>query len=134
MSSDGAYQPQRPHSWRRKFSCAWRGTKCGLRGESSFFVHLFMAAAVLVAAWVLNVSLLEFYILLVCIAGVLTAEMFNCALERLAKVITSKYDQDVCDALDTSSAAVLLASIGAAIVGSIIFIRRLGVLLDWWSG
>jgi diacylglycerol kinase len=68
-----------------------------------------------------------------CITVVLTAEMFNSALESMAKAITGQSDPHLGNSLDIGSGAVLLASLGAAIVGSIIFIARLGAMLSWWS-
>ncbi len=71
---------------------------------------------------------------MLCIAGVLTAEMFNSALESMAKAITGESDPHLGNSLDIGSAAVLVASIGAAVVGAIIFGHRVGVLLEWWQG
>ncbi len=122
--------PERP--WPRKFRDAFRGMKAGVRGQSSFFVHFFLTAAVIVAAVVLRVDLIEWCILLICIAMVLSAEMFNSALESMAKAITGETDPHLGNSLDIGSGAVLVASIGAAIVGSIIFINRLGMMLQWW--
>ena len=118
--------------WNRKFRDAFRGMKEGVRGQSSFFVHFFTAAAVIAAAAVLGVSLVEWCLLLLCITGVLTAEMFNSALESMAKAITGESDPHLGNSLDIGSAAVLLASIGATVVGTIIFAHRLGILLGWW--
>ncbi|NQU23523.1 MAG: diacylglycerol kinase family protein, partial [Candidatus Nealsonbacteria bacterium] len=56
---------------------------------------------------------------------VFCAEMFNSALESLAKAITDQFDPHVRTALNVGSAAVLVASIGAAIVGAIIFLNQL---------
>ena len=123
---------RRRRSWPRKFRDAFRGVWLAVRGQSSFRVHFLFAAAVIVCAAAMQVALAEWCVLLVCIALVLTAETFNSALELLAKAITDKHDPHLADALDTGSAAVLVASIGAAIVGSIIFIHRLGVLAGWW--
>ncbi len=75
---------------------------------------------------------MEWCLLLLCIAGVFTAEMFNSALESMARAITGKSDPHLGNSLDIGSAAVLLASAGASIVGTIIFARRLGILLGWW--
>ena len=58
-------------------------------------------------------SLVEWCLLLLCIAGVLTAEMFNSALESMAKAITGESDPHLGNSLDIGSAAVLVASIGA---------------------
>jgi diacylglycerol kinase len=121
-------------SWIAKFRCAFRGAELGIRGQSSFFVQFFFAAAVIVAAVVLHVTRIEWCLLILCIAGVLTAEMFNSALEAMARTITHEFDPHIGGALDIGSAAVLVASTGAAVVGTIIFLDRLLVLLGWWPG
>ena len=125
--------PRRRRSWGKKFGDAFRGLAVGVRGQSSFRVHFFFAAAVIVCAVVMRMPRLEWCVLLVCIATVLAAETFNSALELLAKAITEEHDPRLADALDIGSAAVLVASIGAALVGSILFLHRLGVLLGWWG-
>jgi diacylglycerol kinase len=127
---DDLISPER--SWVHKFSDAFRGVKAGVRGQSSFFVHFFIAAAVVVAGVVLGMDCVEWCVLLLCIAGVLTAEMFNSALESMAKAITGESDPHLGNSLDIGSAAVLVASIGAAIVGTVVFAHRLLVLLGWW--
>ena len=104
-----------------------------MRGQSSFYVHLTMAAAVTVAAVVLRVSLIEWCVLVLCISTVIGAEMFNTAFESVARAITQEYNDDVRNALDIGSGAVLLMAVGAAAVGSTIFVLRLGVWLGWWG-
>lgn len=126
---------QKPHgerSWLEKFRDAFRGVKEGVRGQSSFFVHFFAAAAVIMAAAILGMSLTEWCLLLLCITIVLAAEMFNSALESLAKAVTDRFDPHVNRALNIGSAAVLIAAIGAAVVGTIVFGNWLRNLLDWW--
>ena len=122
--------PQR--SWIKKFGDPFRGVKKGVRGQSSFFVHFFTAAAVVAAATIMKVSLVEWCVLLLCIALVLTAEMFNSGLESMGRAITDEPDAHLGGALDIGSAAVLIASIGAATVGTIVFVHRLGQLIGWW--
>jgi diacylglycerol kinase len=116
-------------TWYEKFRDAFRGVRSGMRGQISFRVHIFMSAAVVITAALLRCSLAEWCILLLCIAGVLTAEMINSALEHFAKAVAKDHVPQIGEALDTGSAAVLLASIGAALVGAIIFISRLAMLL-----
>ena len=77
------------------------------------------------AAVSLDATLLEWCVLLLCIATVLTAEMFNSALESLGKAISREPDRQIGEALDIASAAVLVASFGAAVVGAAIFIHHL---------
>jgi diacylglycerol kinase len=117
----------------RKFGSAFRGWRRGVRAESNFFVHLFVADLVVAAGLVLRVSWLEWCLLALCIASVLAAEMFNTAIEHLAKAVTREENDLVRDALDMSSAAVLLTSIGAAIVGLTVLVHHLALQLGWWK-
>lgn len=118
-------------SWRRKFHCAFRGVKRGMRGESSFFVHVFAAAAVVVTAAAFDADRIEWCLLGLCITLVFTAEMFNCAIEHLAKAVDKKFNPHIRDALDVAGGAVLLASIGAAALGIVILGRLLSTALGW---
>ena len=125
-------QPRPKRSWIEKFRDAFRGVREGVRGQSSFRVHFAAAVAVVAAATWLRVDLVEWCILLLAITIVLTAEMFNSALEMLGKAITPRHDRHLGLGLDAGSGAVLTASIGAAVVGTIVLLNRLGLLLDWW--
>ena len=119
--------------WSQKFLRAIRGLRVGSRGESSFFVHVPTACFVLAAAAQLRVTRLEWCILVLCIALVFTAELLNCALERLAQAVTGEYDERVRDALDVAAAAVLVAALGSVVVGTVILGYRLGIFLGWWQ-
>jgi diacylglycerol kinase len=126
-------QKQIAEGWSKKFQRAFRGIRVGGRGQNSFLVHIPVACFVLAAAAQLHVSTLEWCALVLCIATVITAELFNTAIEHLAKSITSELDPHIRDALDIGSAAVLIASVGAAVVGALILGLRIGVMLGWWS-
>jgi diacylglycerol kinase len=117
--------PRESSHWIRKFGNACRGIKRGVRGESSFFVHFFIALCVVIAAAVLKLELASWCLLVLCIGSVMAAEMFNSALEHLAKAVTSDDHPEIRDALDISSGAVLVASVSATIVGALIFVPRL---------
>lgn len=119
------------HARHGKFTNAWRGTKRAVRSESSFFVHLFAAAAVLAAGLVLRVTWVEWALLVLAISGVLTAEMLNTALEHLVRGITHEYHPQFGHALDIASAGVLVASAGSVIVGLVVFGRHLLGLGGW---
>src|SRR5262245_26930475 len=69
--------------WRDKFREAFRGVKLGVRGHSSFFVHFFFAALALAAALALRCDLVEWCLVIGCIGLVVTAELFNSALETM---------------------------------------------------
>ncbi len=121
-------RPRRP--WGAKFRDAFRGLKLGVRGHSSFFVHFFFAALVVAAAAVLRCSVAQWCILLLCIGLVLTAELFNSAIETLFRGLDEATKERSWPALDVAAGAVLLASLAAALVGNVIFISRLMEVLS----
>jgi diacylglycerol kinase len=120
------------HSWKEKFADAFRGVREAVGAGSSFVVHLVIAIAVLVAAAILRMDSVQWCILLLCIAGVLAAEMFNSALELLARAITLEENSYIHDALDIAAGAVLTAAFGSVAVGIILFGHRAGQLFRWW--
>jgi diacylglycerol kinase len=120
---------QRRQPWRAKFGAAFRGLKLGIRGHSSFSVHFFFAALVVAAAIALGCDLVEWCLLLGCIGMVLTAELFNSAIETLFRGLDEATKQRVWPCLDIAAGAVLLASIAAAVIGILIFVHRLAAHL-----
>lgn len=131
MPDSGAGAPVRKprRRWRDKFREAFRGVKIGIRGHSSFFVHFFLAALVVIAAFAFQCTLIEWCILLGCIGGVLAAELVNSAIETLVRGLEPGARDRVRPCLDVAAGAVLMASITAALIGSIIFCRKLLELL-----
>ncbi|HMF11730.1 MAG TPA: diacylglycerol kinase family protein [Gemmataceae bacterium] len=121
--------PPRRRSWRAKFRAALRGIKLGIRGHSSFSVHFFFTALVVAAAIVLRCDPLEWCILVGCIGLVLIAELFNSAVETMFRGLDEATKARAWPALDIAAGAVLLASITAAIIGSIVFLRQFTALL-----
>ncbi len=123
------HRPRR--SWIFKFGCAFRGIKLGVRGHSSFYVHFFFATLVVVAALVLRCDLLEWCVLLGCIGLVMTAELFNSAVETLFRGLDESTKERVWPCLDIAAGAVLLASLVSVVIGLIIFGRQLAPLLGY---
>ncbi len=121
--------PRRRRPWRHKFAAAFRGIKLGVRGHSSFFVHFFFAALVLAAAIVLGCDRLEWCVLLGCIGLVMTAELFNSAIETLFRELDEETRSRGWPALDVAAGAVLFAAITASVVGTLVFAARLASFL-----
>jgi diacylglycerol kinase len=133
-AEDAPPRRAKPRRWRDKFREAFRGVKLGVRGHSSFSVHFFFATLALAAALALQCDLVEWCVIVGCIGLVITAELFNSAIETLfhgqdpeAKARNSK-------CLDIAAGAVLVAGLTAAVIGVLIFGRRLLLLLHVWDG
>ena len=133
--SDEFHSPDR--SWRQKFRDAFRGVAFGVHDQSSFRVHFVAAIGVLILAALLRIDRTGWCLLILSISAVLVAEMFNTALEHLAKAVDRSHNPHIANALDIGSAAVLIAAIGASVVGAIVLGMRLVELwptLPWNAG
>jgi diacylglycerol kinase len=106
-------------AWTCRFGYALRGVYVAVTGESNFWVYgLILTATIAAGAW-LQISVERWCLVILSSATVVVAEMFNTAIEQLAKAITRERRPELRDALDVASGAVLLAAIGAAGVGMI---------------
>jgi diacylglycerol kinase len=122
-------RPRKARRWRDKFREALRGAKLGIRGHSSFFVHFFFAALAVAAALVLGCEVLEWCLIVGCIGLVLTAELFNSAIETLFHGLDAETKARTHGCLDIAAGAVLFAGLTAAVIGVLVFGRRVLMLL-----
>jgi diacylglycerol kinase (ATP) len=110
------------------FRHAGRGLWWAVSSQANLRVHLAAAVVVLIAALVLRFSVLEFVALLLCFAVVIPAELFNTTLEVLIDYAWPEHHPMIGRAKDVAAAAVLVAAIGAACVGLLLFGRH---ILHW---
>jgi len=115
--------------WSRKFAAAARGVVRAVAGQSSFAVHIVAAVAAVALAAVLRVSAIEWGLLAVAIGGVFVAEIFNTAIESLARGPGSRRHPRLRDALDMAAGGVLVAAATALAVGIALFCPRILALL-----
>ena len=111
-----------PRGWIRKFGVALSGLKWAVWTQTSFWVHIPVALAVLVLAGLLQVELWRWIALVLAIALVMTAELLNTAIEQLVKVLHPDHDPRIGQVLDVASAGVLVATMGSIVIGLLTFI------------
>ena len=95
---------------------------------NSFLVHIPTGLFVILMGVLIPVSRMELLLLIVCVGMVISAELFNSALERLAESITDQVRAEIRDALDIASGAVLAICVCVSMVGAMIL---LPYLLEW---
>lgn len=92
--------------------------------ERNFKIHVLMSVLVAILGVIFQITRYEWLALIFAISIVLAAEMFNTAIESLADIIkeqnnlkygTTKIPRDV------AAGAVLVVSLGSALVGCVIF-------------
>ena len=109
----------------KSFKYAFQGVIELVRSQPNMWIHLLAAVAVVIAGFILSVTQIEWVLLVLCISLVLTAEAFNTALEYLTDLVSPDYHPLAGKVKDVAAAGVLIISIGAAIIGLIIFVPKL---------
>ena len=114
----------------RSFGYAFAGIGYGLKTQANLRIHVAITIGVIVAGLWLQISAIEWAILIVTIMTVLSAELFNTAIEAAVDKMGSAPHPLSKIAKDTAAGAVLIGAIGAVIVGLLIFGPRLLALIS----
>lgn len=101
------------------------GINYTIEHERNFKIELVMMVFVLVAGVYFRVSIVEWLILLLTIALVLTLEMINTGIERCVDLVTKEYHDLAKAAKDIAAGAVFIMSIFAVCVGVVIFLPKI---------
>ena len=120
MSESNPFDPP-PRTWRDKFADAFSGVWLGVEGQNSFVVHLGCLAIVLAAAGVSCAAPWHWVALLSVSALVICSELFNSAMEAMARAVTDEYHSEIDRALKVASGSVLVAAGFAVVVGVVVF-------------
>lgn len=104
-------------------NCAIEGIIHTVRTQKHMRWHFLAALVLLVTVLFLRVSPLEFTLLTVSICFVLFAELLNTAIEALVDLVSPEYHPVAKIAKDVAAGAVLVASIGAAVMGYLVLSR-----------
>ncbi len=118
-ASEGAVRPNWLKRRLQSFVYAGRGVWL-LRSEPNARIHLLATAFALIAGAALGLSGLEWALIVVAIALVLTAEALNTAIEQLANALMPNHHPLVGSAKDLGAGAVLIAAVGAAVIGVLV--------------
>jgi diacylglycerol kinase (ATP) len=103
------------------FGYAFRGICTLIKTQHNAWIHLFATVGVIFFGFYFAVSRAEWILLILAIIIVWLAEALNTAIEFLSDSITEDPHPLIGKAKDVAAGGVLLASIGAAIIGIIVF-------------
>lgn len=113
------------------FKNARKGFRLVLKSEINIRIHCIIAFLVIIGAYYLKFSAVEFCIILFAIALVMISEMLNTAIEfALDSIYHNKYSKMVGMAKDISAGAVMLASVISVVIGLILFGKHLSYLIQ----
>ena len=113
----------------RSFRFAGAGVFSLFRYENNARIHLLAALLVVTMSIILDLSALEWCVVVIQIGLVWGAEAMNTAIEKLADVVSPDYHPTIKVAKDLAAAGVLILSVSAVIIGGILFIPKLFALV-----
>jgi len=116
------------------FRCAFAGLADAWRCQQNLRIHAAFILAITGLGAFLRLDLLRWAILVLTYSLVLAAELLNSGLEALTDLASPEYHPLARRAKDTAAAGVLVAAIGAIIVGLLVLGPPLWARLgQWWS-
>ena len=101
---------------------AAKGVRYSLATQVNIWLHLVIALVVLVLAYLLQFDVEQYLIVTLAIGFVISAELFNTAVEEMTNLLSPEYHQVAGVVKDVAAGAVLVAAITAAIVGLTLFV------------
>ena len=114
---------------KRKFSSSIKNCLEGINfvitNESNFKKEIVIGIIALLLSYILKISRIEFIIILIMIALVLTSEIINTSIEKVVDLYTKDYSNLAKIAKDVSAGSVLVMSIFSLLVGAIIFLPKI---------
>lgn len=107
------------------FKYAIEGFISSFKTERNMKIHILAMILVILLGAYLKLTLIEWCIVVLAIALVIGAELFNTAIETIVDMVSPEKNPKAKLAKDISAAAVLALAIGAVIVGTIIFLPKI---------
>lgn len=132
MTDMHEHKPREPHPERdyvritetkfwSSFHYAFSGILYAVRTQPNMRVHLIIAALVLVATLLLRLERIYVIAIVITIVIVLALELMNTAIEAVVDLLTVAHHPLAKTAKDAAAGAVLVATIGAVVVGYLAF-------------
>ncbi|MGB2961242.1 MAG: diacylglycerol kinase [Candidatus Omnitrophota bacterium] len=114
----------------RSINIALEGIVHTLRHERNMRLHFIVGFLVLIGGIYLDLSSLEFMFLCFAVTFVLFAEMINTVVEYSIDLINDEYHPLAKVIKDIAAGAVFVSAVNAAIIGYILFVKRLQVTIS----
>ncbi len=112
------------------FRYAFKGIYQVFRYESNMQIHLLAAVSVVIGGFLLQIDSTEWCLIVFAIIGVWVAEMFNTSIEVLTDLVSPDYHELAGKVKDIAAGGVVLATLGAVIIGGLVFLPKITVLLS----
>lgn len=115
---------------KKSFGYAFKGIDDVVSNEPNMKIHVSVAILVVIMAFLLKISMIEWIILVLLIGLVLAAEVINTTIENLVDMYIKDYNERAKVVKDTAAGTVLILAITSAIIGLMIFVPKIILVLE----
>ena len=113
----------------KSFKYAFSGISYVIKTSRNFKIQLIFAVTSLMIGFLLQISQINYIILIATIMSVLILEILNTSIESIVDLVVKKEFSSLAKiSKDTSAGAVLLASINSVIIAVYIFVPKIKLL------
>ncbi len=107
------------------FINAANGIDQAIKQEPNMRIHVVAAGTAIATGCILGLSAIEWGVVIGCIVLVISLELINTAIETLCDLISLEFNSQIKLIKDVAAGAVLIAAVGSAIIGIIIFLPKI---------
>jgi len=116
---------------RGKLTAGVRGLKHAIRGDSSFYAHLYRGVLIVIIAGLLQVDLWGWCLLVLGGSLVLLAELVHSAVDTLARAVGDPDEPRLTIAREIAAAGVLVVAFTSGAVTVVVLSIKLAALYGW---
>lgn len=119
---------QKKYSLFESISFAFRGIFKAIKKERNMKIHLGMGSLVILLGFVLKISCFEWLVLILIIGLIISAEIFNSALEAGCDLLRFKLKLSYYETYwirNFAAGAVMVLAVASVIIGAIIFLPKI---------
>lgn len=110
------------------FKYAFVGIFTALKKERNLKIHFSIMTLVIIFGFLLNIKRWEWFVCICLFGMVISAEMFNTAIEGIVDVIMPEKNDKAKFIKDVSAGAVLALAIAAFVIGILLFVPKIMLL------
>lgn len=107
------------------FKYAFAGISEVVQSQPNMKIHIGIGILTVIAGFFFSISVTEWCLIVVASLAVMSAEAFNTSIEHLTDLVSPEYHPLAGKAKDAAAGGVLIAAIGASIIGFLIFLPKI---------
>lgn len=114
-----------PQKFIKSFRYALEGIRLAINSDQNVRFHILAGCLAISLAFLLQISRIEFLMILLAIFFVVMAEMVNTAIEEMTNLIKKEHSREAQIAKDIAAGSVFIAALFSVVVALLVFIPNI---------